>query len=44
MMLCGAGLVCGYDTRLGTVERWLNDAVWGMSGMWLYKVRHCGNG
>ena len=41
MMLCGAGLVCG-KTRWGTVERWLNDAVWGRSGMWLDKVRHFG--
>ena len=25
------------------MERWLNDTVWGGgSGMWLDKVRHCG--
>ena len=41
MMLCRAGLVCGQTGR-GTVKKWLNDAVWGRSGMWLDEVRHCG--
>ena len=35
-MLCGACLACGYYRKM------VEYAVWGMSGMWLDKVRHCG--
>ena len=41
MILCGAGLVCGWSGR-GIVAKCLNDAVWGRSGMWLVRARHCG--
>ena len=39
MMLCRASLVCGWSRR-STVERCLNDVVWGRSAVWqnMFKV------